>query len=211
MPLSVACMSGVNRFQPSANTSTGIDLMSRAILSRLSLPLVAAVSIASGCDQRETESAASAPPELLQSTAGDRPDTQAIVGRQQALLDALVNPPEGIQTYITMDFTFIDHADTAAVRPRDLRGNPVMGQDYFRALAGRLRPAHAVVAHTELFWERPENVIVITTHETVAATVTAWERVNGDWMAKRMQINTPPERTAQIRAHFAAGAPRTAS
>ena len=183
--------------------------MSRAILSRLPLTLLAAVSIAAGCDQRETESAASTPPELLQSSAGDRPDTGAIAGMQQALLDALVNPPEDIQTYITMDFTFIDHADTAAVRPRDLRGDPVMGQDYFRALSGRLQPAHAVVEETELFWERPESVIVITTHETVAPTVTAWERVNGNWVAKRMQINTPPERIAGIRNHFAAGAPRT--
>lgn len=185
--------------------------MSRAILYRVPLSLLAAVSITAACDQRETEAAASAPPELLQSAAGDWPDTGAIAGKQQALLDALVNQPEGIQTYITMDFTFIDHADTAAVRARDLRGHPVLGQDYFRALSGRLRPAHAVVEQTELFWERPESVVVITTHQTVTPTVTAWERVNGNWVAMRMQVNTSPERIAEIRAHFAAGALRAAS
>jgi hypothetical protein len=185
--------------------------MPRAILSSLPLPLIAAVVIAAACDQRETETAASAPPELLQSAAGDRPDAGAIAGLQKALLDALVNPPEGIQTFITMDFTFVDHADTVAVRSRDVRGNPALGHDYFRALSGRLLPEHAVVEQTELFWERPESVIVVTTHRTVAPTVTAWERVDGNWVAKRMQINTSPKRVAEIRAHFAAGGPRTAT
>jgi hypothetical protein len=39
--------------------------------------------------------------------------------------------------------------------------------------------------------EHHNTVVVVTTHRDVAATVTAWERRNGEWRATRMTVNAP--------------------
>jgi hypothetical protein len=97
------------------------------------------------------------------------------------------------------DFTLWDAADPNATVQRDLAGRPVLGLDYFKALAERLSADHANVLSIELFTQRDQTVLALTRHVSLAPTITAWERYGDTWKAVRLTINVSEETVANLR------------
>jgi hypothetical protein len=178
------------------------------------------VALISGCDGKPGEPLPEHPlliqsgqepqssagrPLLVRPAPGAPSDSQVVAGRQRRLLESLVSDPDSAAAYIASKFTFVDGPDTAAVT-RNVLGQQVLGSDFLRVLSQRFTPEFARISKLDVFTERAGFAVsTITTHESGRPTVTAWERVAGDWKAVRMMINTPDQRVADIRARYSLG------
>jgi hypothetical protein len=142
----------------------------------------------------------------LESTSAIDSTAAMIVRQQRELLRAIVDAGARPLPYVDVGNIIVVNG-TEEVRPAfDLPGRSAIGSDYFRLAGIPLQPAHAEAETVEVYRDRV-MIYVISTHDGVAPTLVAWQKMGENWQATRITFHAPLDRVAAIRTRFGIVAP----